>query len=56
MPTSLIQRQFGFTKVRYRGLGKNVHRLLTACALSNLVMAKKMLLGQHRQPLRASYA
>lgn len=48
----IIKRQFGFNKVRYRGLSKNAHRLFTVCALSNLVMAKETLLrrcGQHRQ-------
>ena len=27
----IIKRQFGFTKVRYRGLSKNAHRLFVAC-------------------------
>ncbi len=36
-----LKLRFGFTKVRYRGLAKNAHRLVTACALCNLVMAKK---------------
>ena len=40
----IIKRQFGFSKVRYRGLDKNAHRLFVACALSNLVVAKKTLL------------
>jgi IS5 family transposase len=40
----VIKRQFGFTKVRYRGLEKNAQRLFVACALSHLVMAKKQLL------------
>ena len=40
----ILKRRFGFTKVRYRGLAKNAHHLATACALSNLVMAKDILL------------
>jgi len=40
----VMKRQFGFTKVRYRGLDKNAHFLFVNCALINLVMAKKRLL------------
>lgn len=53
---AIIKRQFGFTKVRYRGLEKNAHRLFVACALSNLVMAKKTLLRFSASPTRISYA
>jgi IS5 family transposase len=52
----IIKRQFGFTKVRYRGLNKNAHRLFTACALSNLVMTKKTLLRRGGQHIQASCA
>ena len=52
----IIKRQFGFTKVRYRGLSKNAHRLIVACALSNLVMAKQALLKRRRLELQATYA
>jgi IS5 family transposase len=52
----IIKRQFGFNKVRYRGLDKNAHRLFVACALSNLVMAKKTLMKRKPPPLQASYA
>jgi IS5 family transposase len=52
----IIKRQFGFNKVRYRGLEKNAQRLFVACALSNLVMAKKPLLKRRRRKLRPSYA
>jgi len=52
----IIKRQFGFTKVRYRGLEKNAQRLFVVCALSNLVMAKKQLLKRRRVKLRPSYA
>ena len=40
----VMKRQFGFTKVRYRGLNKNAHFLFVNCALINLVMAKRRLL------------
>ena len=52
----IIKRQFGFTKVRYRGLDKNAHRLFVACALSNLVMAKRKLPRSGRLGLQASCA
>ncbi|MCB0256376.1 MAG: IS5 family transposase [Anaerolineae bacterium] len=52
----IIKRQFGFNKVRYRGLAKNAHRLFVACALSNLVVAKKTLLGRSRMELQGSCA
>jgi transposase, IS5 family len=35
---------FGFTKVRYRGLEKNAHRLFVTCALVNLFIVRKRLL------------
>jgi len=52
-PFRVIKRQFGFTKVRYKGLAKNAHHLFVSCALTNVVMAKKVLLRQFmlsRQP------
>ena len=52
----VIKRQFGFSKVRYRGLDKNAHRLFVACALSNLVIAKKTLLKRSTPGLQASCA
>jgi IS5 family transposase len=52
----VIKRQFGFNKVRYRGLAKNAHRLFVACALSNLVMAKKALMKRKQWEVQASYA
>ena len=52
----IIKRQFGFSKVRYRGLDKNAHRLFVACALSNLVIAKKNLLKRNTSGLQASCA
>ena len=40
----VIKRVFSFAKVRYRGLRKNAHRLLVACALANLFIARRHLL------------
>jgi transposase, IS5 family len=44
-PFRVIKQQFGFTKVRYRGLGKNTAQLVTLFALSNLWMARRDLMG-----------
>jgi IS5 family transposase len=44
-PFRVIKRQFGFIKVRYRGLKKNTAQLVTLFALSNLWMARGKLLG-----------
>ncbi len=43
-PFRLIKRQFGYTKVRYRGLAKNTAQVLTLFALSNLWMARRELM------------
>jgi IS5 family transposase len=43
-PFRVIKRQFGFTKVRYRGLAKNTAQVLTLFALSNLWMVRRQLL------------
>ncbi len=40
----VIKRVFGFTKVRYRGLMKNAHRVVVACALANIFMVRRRLL------------
>ena len=42
----VMKGQFGFRKVRYKGLEKNRHYLFATCALINLVMAKEHLLKQ----------
>ena len=42
-PFRVIKRQFGFVKVRYRGLAKNTAQLTTLFALSNLWMARHRL-------------
>ena len=38
-PFRVIKRQFGYTKVRYRGLKKNTAQRITLFALSNIWMA-----------------
>jgi len=43
-PFRVIKRQFGYTKVRFRGLMKNTAQLVTLFALSNLWMARRHLL------------
>jgi IS5 family transposase len=43
-PIGVIKRVFGFVKVRYRGLARNAHRLVVACALANLFMVRRYLL------------
>jgi len=40
----VIKRQFGFIKVRYKGLDKNANHLFASCALVNLVLMKRRLL------------
>jgi IS5 family transposase len=44
-PFRVIKRQFGFTKVRYRGLKKNAAQVQTLFALSNLWMARRKLMA-----------
>jgi IS5 family transposase len=41
---AVLKLKFGFVKVRYRGLDKNVNRLFVTCALVNLFLARKRLL------------
>jgi IS5 family transposase len=43
-PFRVIKRQFGFVKVRYRGLKKNTQQLFTLFALSNLWMVRAKLM------------
>jgi IS5 family transposase len=43
-PFRVIKRQFGHSKVRYRGLKKNTAQLVTLFALSNIWMARSRLL------------
>ena len=44
-PFRVIKRQFGYVKVRYRGLAKNAAQIATLFALSNVWMARHRLLG-----------
>jgi IS5 family transposase len=41
----IIKRIFGFQKVRYRGLAKNLHRLEVTAALANLYTVRRRLLN-----------
>jgi IS5 family transposase len=44
-PFRVIKQQFGYAKVRYRGLAKNTARLTMLFAMSNLWMVRRQLLG-----------
>jgi len=44
-PFRVIKRQFGHVKARYRGLSMNGSQLVTLFALSNLWIARRMLLA-----------
>lgn len=44
-PFRVLKRQFGYVKVRYRGLFKNTAQLTTLMALANLWMARHQLLN-----------
>ena len=44
-PFRVIKCQFGFTKVRDKGLAKNTAQLMTLFALSNVWMARRQLMG-----------
>jgi len=44
-PFRVVKRQFGFQKVRYRGLAKNGAQLNTLFALSNVWMARRRVLA-----------
>jgi IS5 family transposase len=43
-PFRVVKQQFGYAKVRYRGLAKNTARLTMLFALSNLWMARRHVL------------
>ena len=43
-PFRVVKRQFGFVKVRYRGLKKNTAQIITLFALSNLSMVRGKLM------------
>jgi len=40
----VFKRIFNFSKVRYRGIAKNAHRLFVTCALANLYMVRHRLM------------
>ena len=44
-PFRILKRQFGYTKVRYRGLAKNTAQLFTLFALGNLYQVRRALLS-----------
>ena len=44
-PFRVVKRQFGYVKVRFKGLAKNTAQILTLFALTNLWMARKRLLA-----------
>jgi IS5 family transposase len=41
----VIKLQFGYRRVRYRGLEKNTGQLQVLVALTNLYLARRQLLG-----------
>lgn len=41
-PFAIIKRQFGYSKVRYRGLHKNTDRLYVLAALANLLLMDRL--------------
>ncbi|WP_333681552.1 IS5 family transposase [Dyella sp.] len=43
-PFRVVKRQFGYTKVRYRGLAKNTAQILTLFTLSNWWMVRRSML------------
>ena len=43
-PFRIVKRQFGYTKVRYRGLFKNAQQLYLLFALANLYHVRKVLM------------
>ena len=47
-PFRVVKRQFGFVKVRYRGLKKNTLQLKTLFALSNLWMVRRQVMATQR--------
>jgi IS5 family transposase len=44
-PFRVVKQQFGYAKVRYRGLAKNTARLTMLFALSNLWMVRRQILA-----------
>jgi hypothetical protein len=48
-PFRVIKRQFGYVKVKYRGLAKNTANLMTLFALYNIWVVRKRLLNMGTQ-------
>ena len=48
-PFRVLKRQFGYAKVRYKGLMKNTVQVLTLFALTNLYLARRKLLAMREQ-------
>ena len=44
-PFRVIKQQFGYAKLRYRGLQKNTARLMMLFALGNLWMARRRIMA-----------
>jgi transposase, IS5 family len=42
---AVVKRQFGFTKVRYKGIAKNAVRAIVTLALANIDLARRRLAG-----------
>ena len=40
----VMKRQFGYTKVRYRGLAKNAAQVFTLIGLTNLYLKRRQLM------------
>ena len=49
-PFLKVKRQFGYARVRYRGLVKNTERLAMLLGLGNLLTAQRHLAGVVREP------
>ncbi len=53
-PFRVIKRQFGLTKVRFRGLAKNTAHVVTLFALSHLWTARRQLMAMAVVRLRSA--
>jgi IS5 family transposase len=53
-PFRVVKQQFGFAKVRYRGLAKNTARLTMLFAMSNLWMVRKVISQAAMRPSMGS--
>jgi IS5 family transposase len=45
-PFRVFKREFGYTKVRYRGLAKHTAQIVALLVLGNLWMARRRLMGE----------